>query len=67
MKNGEYIYMYLAGQDGKFELAGAYGPFEFADGYYIGLGVCSHEKDVSETAMFSNVNLITDVPRRMTI
>ena len=62
VKSGEYIYMYLAGQDGKFELAGAYGPFEFADGYYIGLGVCSHEKDVSETAMFSNVNLITDVP-----
>jgi Tol biopolymer transport system component len=54
--------MYLAGQDGKFQLAGAYGKIEFTDGFYIGLGVCSHEKDISETAVFSNVNLITDLP-----
>ena len=62
VKFGDYIYMYLAGQDGKFQLAGAYGKIEFTDGFYIGLGVCSHEKDISETAVFSNVNLITDLP-----
>jgi beta-mannosidase len=62
VKTGDHIDMYLAGKDGKFQLAGSYGPIVFADGYYIGLGVCSHDKDVSETAVFSDVNLITDVP-----
>ena len=62
IKLGDYVYMFLAGTDGRFELAGAYGKLEFADSYYIGLGVCSHDKDVSETAVFSNVKLITDLP-----
>jgi Tol biopolymer transport system component len=34
--------------------------------YFIGLGVCSHEKDVSETAIFSNVRLETDLPAATT-
>ena len=61
-KIGNHIFMFLAGKDGKFQLAGASGELPFTDGFFIGLGVCSHEKDVSETAVFSNVNLITELP-----
>jgi len=27
------------------------------DSFYVGLGVCSHEKDIVETAVFSNVRI----------
>jgi Exo-beta-D-glucosaminidase Ig-fold domain len=61
-KRGDQVYMYLAGTDRVLHLAGTAGPIVFKDGYYIGLGVCSHDKDVSETAVFSNVNFIPDPP-----
>jgi TolB protein len=55
-KRGDYFYMYLGeGDNLKFAagspLIGLKAPF------YVGLGVCSHDKDRVETAVFSNVNL----------
>jgi TolB protein len=57
IKRGDYFTMWLAGPDGKFALAGATGKIHLEEPFYVGIGVCSHEKDVSETAVFSNVEL----------
>jgi TolB protein len=61
-KRGQYIYMFLANQGEPLHFAGGSGRLAFKDPLYVGLGVCSHEKDVSETAVFSNVQLIADLP-----
>jgi len=57
VKRGGYFTMWVAGEDGKFELAGATGKIALNGPYYVGIGVCSHEKDVVEKAVFSNVEL----------
>jgi len=56
-KHGDYFTMWLAGMDGKFALAGATGKIVLTDPYYVGIGVCSHDKDVVEKAVFSGVEL----------
>jgi TolB protein len=56
-KHGDYFTMWLAGADGKFVLAGATGKIVLTEPYYVGIGVCSHDKDVVEKAVFSNVEL----------
>ncbi|MGD0462044.1 MAG: sugar-binding domain-containing protein [Tepidisphaeraceae bacterium] len=61
-KHGDYVYMLLARQDQPFEFSGAAVRLKFQSPFYVGLGVCSHEKLVSETAIFSNVHLVTDMP-----
>ena len=57
MKRGDYFTMWLAGPNGKFTLAGATGKIHLEEPFYVGIGVCSHEKDLIETAVFSNVGL----------
>jgi TolB protein len=56
-KHGDYFTMWLAGPDGKFSLAGATPKIVLKSPFYVGIGVCSHEKDVVEKAVFSNVEL----------
>jgi TolB protein len=57
LKRGDTFYMFagdqMAGGSFKVPLTGA---------FYVGLGVCAHNKDVSETATFSNVSLSTPPP-----
>jgi TolB protein len=53
-KIGEYFYMSV---DGAF--AGGSMRVKLAEPFYVGIGVCAHNKDVSETAVFSNVELKT--------
>jgi hypothetical protein len=60
-KRGPYISMWLAGKGEPLHFAGASGRLPFKDPFYVGLGVCSHEKDVSETAVFSNVRFTADL------
>jgi TolB protein len=57
IKHGDYFTIWLADPNGKFQLAGATGKIHLEEPFYVGIGVCSHEKDVSETAVFSNVEL----------
>jgi TolB protein len=57
VKRGGYYTMWVAGEDGKFVLAGASPPIGIKEPFYVGIGVCSHEKDVVEKAMFSKVVL----------
>jgi hypothetical protein len=59
-KHGAYFTMWLVGPDGKFEMAGGSPKIELKEPFYVGIGVCSHDKDVVERAVFSNVELTTE-------
>jgi TolB protein len=57
VKEGDYFRMWVAGADGKFALAGATGKIVLTEPFYVGIGVCSHETTVVETAKFSELEL----------
>jgi hypothetical protein len=61
-KRGPYTRIYLATTDGAPAYAGAAVRIELKDPFYVGLGVCSHNKGVTETARFSNVELVSPLP-----
>jgi TolB protein len=56
-KRGPYVRLYVAnaGEDPHF--SGAATRITFHEPFYIGIGVCAHNKDVTEKAVFSNVEL----------
>jgi Tol biopolymer transport system component len=56
-KRGAYFTMSLAGADGEFHLAGGSTRITLKEPFYVGIGVCSHDKGVVEKAVFSNVEL----------
>jgi TolB protein len=56
-KHGEYFSMLLGGKGAKVEAAGGSIRVAIRGEYYIGIGVCSHEKDLIEKAEFTNVNI----------
>ena len=55
-KRGDYVYMALA-SDGDVQPGGGWLRIPLHGTFYVGLGVCSHDKDVLEQAVFSNVDL----------
>ncbi len=57
VKKGAIFTMWLAGEDGKFVLAGASPRIALKEPFYVGIGVCSHEKDVVERVVFEKVEL----------
>jgi TolB protein len=57
VKRGDYIYMALGPTDADLKPAGGWLRIPLQGTFYVGLGVCSHDKDVIETAVFSNVAL----------
>jgi TolB protein len=59
VRQGDYVYLWLAGADGNFKLAGASIRIAFQGSLYAGIGVCSHDKDVVEKAIFAKVDLTT--------
>lgn len=58
-RSGDFFFVWYAGADGKWIFSGTSISLPMKEPYYVGLGVCSHDKDASETAVFSNVNLVT--------
>ena len=60
-KRGAYVQLFLADTGGEMRFSGAATPLALEEPFYIGLAVCSHDKDVAETARFSNVVLDTDI------
>jgi TolB protein len=56
-KRGDYVYMALAAADGETEVAGGWLRVPLQESFYVGIGVCSHDKDVIEKAVFSKVDL----------
>src|SRR6266567_4409029 len=56
-KRGDYVYMSLAADGSEPKVAGGWLRIPLQGPFYVGLGVCSHDKDVVEKAIFSNVEL----------
>jgi TolB protein len=62
VKRGDYVYMSLAGAGGEPKVAGGWLRIPLQGRFYVGIGVCSHDKDAVEKAVFSNVELTTPTP-----
>src|SRR5882724_7443008 len=62
VKRGPYFTMWLAYEDGVFRLAAGSARLEMKEPFYLGIGLCSHDKDVVEKAVFTNVDLKTAAP-----
>jgi len=56
-KRGQYAYMWLASKGQNFQMAGGSVRVPVEGTFYVGIGLCSHEKDVVEKAVFSNVEI----------
>ena len=54
-KRGDRFTMFFSIHGEPLHPSGADARLHLDDSFYVGLGVCSHDKDVSETAVFSNV------------
>lgn len=56
VKRGDYFYMSLGDGD-DLQMSGGWIKVPLQGEFYVGIGVCSHNKDVVEKATFSNVDL----------
>jgi TolB protein len=56
-KRGDYVYMWLAARDQKLLPAGAAMRVPLQGPFYVGIGLCSHDKDAVTKATFSSVEL----------
>jgi TolB protein len=56
-KRGDYFYMWLSPHGGPLQMAGGSIRIPLQGDFYIGIGVCAHDKDALEKAVFSNVEL----------
>ena len=57
-KHGAYVTMWLARANGQtLKISGASPRIPLSEPFYVGIGVCSHDKDVVEKAVFSEVKL----------
>ena len=59
VKHGDTFTMYLSNHGEPLHPVGATIKLHLQEPFYAGVGVCSHNKDVVETAKFSNVKLET--------
>jgi TolB protein len=58
-KRGNFVYLFLGdgGKELHYSYSGASMRVPLEGTYYVGIGVCSHDKDVVEKAIFANVDL----------
>ena len=63
VKRGAYFSMWLADENGKFQLASGSTRIALKEPFYVGIGVCSHDDKVVEKAVFSNMDLKTEPTR----
>ena len=61
-RRGEYFYIWVAGEGEELQLSGGSMRVPMHDPFYVGIGVCSHNKDTVEKAVFSNVDLTVGAP-----
>ena len=54
-KRGDYVYVSIPDATGNMAPSGAAMRVSITGDFYVGLGVCSHDEKVVETAIFSNV------------
>jgi TolB protein len=58
-KRGNYVYLLLAADGHELSPSGTSIRIPLQGTFYVGIGVCAHDKDALEKAVFSNVNLET--------
>ena len=58
-KRGDFFYAFVSGKDGKLHPSGASTKLALTAPFYVGIGVSAHDKNATETAVFSNVKLET--------
>src|SRR6266436_46334 len=56
-KHGQYVYMELAGDGEALQMAGGSTRVPMEGSFYVGIGVCSHDREVVEKAVFSHVEV----------
>ena len=59
VKRGDYVYLWLGGPGGEVKVSGASIRSPLQGTFYVGIGVCAHDQDVVEKAVFSKVELTT--------
>ncbi len=62
VKRGDYVYMSVSEDNDDLQMAGGWLPIPLKGDFYVGIGLCSHDKDVVEKAVFSNVKIETLSP-----
>jgi hypothetical protein len=62
VKRGAYFSLWLPDENGEFHPAGGSTRIALKEPFYVGIGLCSHDADVIEKAVFSNVNLKSELP-----
>jgi TolB protein len=61
-KRGDYFYAFLSGKDGELQPLGGSTKVHMTGPFYVGIGVCAHDKNALQTVVFSKLRM--DVPRR---
>jgi Tol biopolymer transport system component len=61
-KHGDFFYAFVSGADGKLTPSGASTRIVFTGPFYVGIGVCAHNKDALQQAVFSHLSLRQDEP-----
>ena len=56
-KKGDYVSMSVANENEKLRSAGGSLRITFSEPFYVGLGVCSHDSTILESAVFSDVEI----------
>ena len=59
-KHGNSFFMF-AGQGENLDMAGGGMQLALEEPFYVGLGVCAHDKDSTEKIAFSNVEITSDI------
>jgi TolB protein len=57
-KRGEYVSMFVAPAGGELKPAGGSFRIQLKEPFYVGLGVCAHDNNALEKALFSNVEIL---------
>jgi hypothetical protein len=65
-KHGDYFYIWVAAEGEELQFSGGSMRVPMHDPFYVGIGVCSHNKDMIEKAVFSNVDLTAAAPKEAT-
>jgi len=58
-KEGDYVFMSIARENEALRAAGGSFRIKFSEPFFIGLGVCAHDSNAIEKAVFSNVEIVS--------
>ncbi|MBO0723323.1 MAG: TolB family protein [Blastocatellia bacterium] len=62
-KQGDYVFMSIAREGEPLQSAGGSFRIKLNEPFYVGLGVCAHDNNTLEKAIFSNVELTNPSPQ----